>query len=1302
MAAVAPPDAARSGSHLVLSLVAALSLIVLLFLFMITKIDAARIEQDTYNSLTIMAEIKAHAIESWIAERRGDVNVVSADLDLIERVASFRREPDAGKKELLRQRLDSILKSYGYSAAYLLDPQGEELMALGFRKHDMSAQTRTLLSQVFSSGEIAQSDFYFDANDGLPSLNFVAPLQIVREGKRQAVAALVLHTEPATSILLKILPWPTDSPSGETLLVRKEGEAVVYLNQLRHVPDSALKFKQPLANPLLPAAVAIRSNQAGTVRGIDYRGADVMAAYRPIAGTDWHIIAQLDHAEVMAPLWRLIFWIGGLAFIAIAAVGAVLGLFWSQKARLHQLDALASQAESDRKSAAFKLAILNSVSAEIAVIDHDGTIIAVNEPWQRFDLEKGNESESDKPVPHTDVGANYLAVCQTSGDARAALNGIQAVLNGSLPRFSLEYACHSPLQQRWLAMNVLPLELDSKNGAVITHNDITQLKQAEEHASQLLAENQTILNNALVGIIYLRQRRVVSCNRRFEEIFHYAPGEMVGKSSEVIYDTDQNFLVVGARAYATLAEGKNFSDELLLRHKDGSLFWGAMNGCAIDPAHPQEGSIWVFTDISERRRIEHESSKLLQAVEQSPVSIFVTDRKGAIEYVNPSFTRITGYTREEAVGQNPRILKSRFTPRATHEELWRTIREGNIWSGVLCNQKKDGNLVYEEMSVSPIVDAAGEITHFVAVKNDVTERKILEERLERHQSHLEELVAQRTAELSTALEAAKLADRTKDEFLANITHELRTPLSAVIGMAGLARGISSEPRQRDYLDKIAIAGKHLNRIINDLLDLSKIAAGHLTFENRVFSLHDMILRGNSVMSHRAAEKGVELVESIDDAVPDLLRGDPLRIEQILLNLIGNAIKFTTTGRVEVRIGMLERKSGAARLPSSGSLPGSAGAVSEKRICLDIQVEDSGIGMQPEDLEQMFKPFSQADATMSRRFGGTGLGLAICKRLAEMMDGDISVTSQAGIGSTFRVKLWLDLAEAGELPPAEEKERESVQVRYQNTHVLVVDDQPFNRDVVEGLLAVVGITPHLAKNGQEALDMLRDNKQAFDLVLMDIQMPVMDGLTATRAIRGLDRFAQLPIIAMTAHTMAHEREKSVAIGMNDHIGKPFDEASFYRVLAKWIPSGKQRTQLVAVPSAPTTGLPPLRGIDVHAGLALLQGNEARYRQWLNVFVAEMPATMAHLRDAIANGKTEPASMAAHTLKGRTGLLGMNELHVVVAALEAAIEKAEPTSELLLNLEHGVAAMCSEIESKLGPQQSTAKAANPVTDILQPGK
>ncbi len=801
------------------------------------------------------------------------------------------------------------------------------------------------------------------------------------------------------------------------------------------------------------------------------------------------------------------------------------------------------------------------------------------------------------------------------------------------------------------------------------------LRRQEAQARTLLAEHQTILNNALVGIVYLRHRRVVSCNRRLEEIFGYGPGELIGESSRVFYDTDQTFKAIGTAAYRTVAEGRNYSTEMTLKHKDGSLFRGALHGCAIDPELPQEGSIWIYADISERYLAQQEAHKLLQAVEQSPVSIVITDRDGLIEYVNPRFTRVAGYSAGEARGQNPRFLQSGETPPETYQALWQALLAGKEWRGILRNRRKNGELFWEEASISPIIDELGQVTHFLAVKEDITERKRVEHELDQHRAHLEDLVQRRTADLSSALEAAKLADKAKDAFLANVSHELRTPLNAVIGLSELARRISSDPKQQDYLDKVIGAGRNLAGLINDLLDLSKIAAGRMEFETTSFSLRGLVLRSRSVMAHRAAEKGLELIETIAAEVPDLLQGDPLRIEQILINLLSNAVKFTSSGRVELRIGLAAREA--------------------DRVCLAIEVEDTGIGLSETSIARLFQPFAQGDASMNRRFGGTGLGLALCKRLAEMMGGDIGVDSREGIGTTFRVRIWLSPGTASEPPDAADSAgRAALPARYLNAQVLVVEDQPLNRDIVEALLADVGITPCIATNGEEAIELLMaSGPRAFDLVLMDIQMPVMDGLTATRAIRERVGFEQLPIIAMTAHTMEHEKEAGAAAGMSDHIGKPFETGAFLALLARWIPTAKHQLPLDSKPSAPPAaaagGLAALRRIDTRAGLARFMGNEKRYWHWLEQFVGAAPDYAAQIRRDLVAGKPGEARAAAHAIKGSVGTLGMTTLLGIAAALEAALRQGAATDDLLDQMQGEVELLCAEIRAGLDSTRSARK-------------
>ncbi len=546
---------------------------------------------------------------------------------------------------------------------------------------------------------------------------------------------------------------------------------------------------------------------------------------------------------------------------------------------------------------------------------------------------------------------------------------------------------------------------------------------------------------------------------------------------------------------------------------------------------------------------------------------------------------------------------------------------------------------------------------------------------------------QQNRALQAALEAAKVADRVKDAFLANVSHELRTPLNAVIGLSALALNHSSDPRQREYLEKVSDAGQTLLAIINDLLDLTKIAAGEMSLECTPFSLQKTVARALSVIGHHAIEKGLRLESRIDERLPELLLGDPLRIEQILLNLLNNSLKFTETGWVVVRIAIED--------------------IDDQQAGLLIEVEDSGIGMSESEIARIYQPFVQADPSITRKHGGTGLGLAICKQLAEGMQGSIEVSSRLGEGTRFRVHLRLGVATASECPSGDDPAAaENLPTHYPAARVLVVDDQPLNRDLVFELLGSVGIAPRFAENGQQAVDILREaGAQAFDLILMDIQMPVLDGLAATRRIRALPGFATLPIVAMTAHTMVHEKEVYLAEGMNDHLGKPFSLPAFFALLARWLPLQGDAPAVAAPPAAGAADaggneLAAISGLDTAAALQRFAGNRARYRHWLREFVGESAGFTATIDTLLAGGASESARQAVHAFKGRVGTLGMRELQALAAALEQALRAGKANSPaghaLRRQLAQSIEAMCAGIQAALAqspPRQATSRASGP---------
>ena len=582
--------------------------------------------------------------------------------------------------------------------------------------------------------------------------------------------------------------------------------------------------------------------------------------------------------------------------------------------------------------------------------------------------------------------------------------------------------------------------------------------------------------------------------------------------------------------------------------------------------------------IVRQRRADAQLRKLALAVEQSPESIVIANLAAEIEYVNEAFVRTTGYSLDEAIGKNPRILQSGKTPAATFAAMWEALKQGRPWQGELMNRCRDGRELTEHAIIVPLRQPDGTITHYVAVKQDIGEQKRLAEELDGYRHRLEELVASRTRELTEARARAEAANRAKSAFLANMSHEIRTPMNAIVGLTHLLRGTRIDRSQAERLTQIDDAAHHLLAIINNILDLSKIEAGRLELEQTELVLSSLLDQVSSLVGRPARDKGL-ILEVRCDPLPRTLIGDPTRLRQALLNYAINAVKFTDRGEVQIRV----REEEPTQAPDDGS------------ILVRFEVRDTGIGIEPEQCARLFEAFEQADHSTTRRYGGTGLGLAITRRLAELMGGEAGVESVPGQGSTFwfTARLGIASAAAAAAPSpmtGQDAERE-LQRRYAGARVLLVEDHAINREVALALLRETGLRVDIARDGREALTMAAAT--AYDLILMDVQMPVMDGLAATRAIRRLPGRERTPILAMTANAFEEDRRVCLEAGMNDHVAKPVDPEALFVALHRWLSRNADPTPAAAprpaVPapdsSAPTVALD---AADVHALIERLAG------------------------------------------------------------------------------------------------------------------
>jgi len=851
--------------------------------------------------------------------------------------------------------------------------------------------------------------------------------------------------------------------------------------------------------------------------------------------------------------------------------------------------------------------------------------------------------------------------------SRARTIGLLAFLLGVAATFHLQDrfaaggtpALDAPWNAAWSSDQVVALGLLASAFAALLAHAFLRNRESARRLARAVRENEALLSTIQAQAIYSvadREGTILDVNDNFCRISGYDRDELVGHTHRRIH-SNVHPPAFWQGFWRTISSGKVWRGEICNRAKDGSLYWV---DSIIAPFVGADGAIEKYisirNDITERK----EAQRLLAASEA------FLERAGRVAGVGGWQLELdTGEMTWTAQTRRLHEVDDAFAPDFAKSLEFYAAEARPVIECALEAARTQGHGWDIEL---PFVTARGRAIWVRTVGEPEYEETAQGRRPVRLVGAIQDITGRRAAdEAFRRMEAAEAASAAKSEFLATMSHEIRTPMNAVLGMAHLLAHTRLDARQRDCLDKLQAGGKALLGTINDVLDLSKIEAGELTLEAAPFDFAELLRDLSRMLAPQAESKGLVLVVARDETVPHRLLGDGPRVRQILTNLVGNAIKFTERGSVSLSV---------SRLGSEPSV-----------VALACEVRDTGIGIPPEAQSRIFAPFAQADTSTTRRFGGTGLGLSIVRRLALLMDGDVGVSSTPGIGSRFTATLRLREAPDAPTPPDRDDDADRDVQSLVGVRILVVDDSDINREVARGILEREGAVVEESPDGSAAFERLRALPRGFDLVLMDVQMPVLGGHETARLVRGEPELRDLPIVALSAGVLVSERQRALDAGMDGFVSKPIEPRGLVRAAVEHVERRRgeplPRHPRPHLPEVDAASWPRLRGIDAADAMRRLQGDPALFASLLERLLRGFQ-DLARPRPRLPATADEQEFLRRrlHKLRGSAGLVGARALQDLASAADALLAD-EPESALFQPLLERIATEFANLAEAAAP-------------------